>query len=83
MHYALPKVELHEFRVLLYIQPVQVLPDGTKTVRCIIYSFQLCVTSKMLEDTLCPIIQIKNRIGTSVEPWCTPLVLASNWILND
>lgn len=50
--YALPLVELHEVRVLHYIQTVHVLLDGTKTVWCIINSFQLCVTSKMLEYSL-------------------------------
>ena len=57
---AILLVELHTIPVGPFLQPVHVPLDVSATLWCISCSSQFCVSSKLAEGTLCPIIQIIN-----------------------
>jgi len=59
--FALLLVELHDVPVSLFLQPVKVSLVWSMTLWCISRSFQSCVISKLVEGTLCPIVQIMNK----------------------
>ncbi|KAK4833070.1 hypothetical protein QYF61_027732 [Mycteria americana] len=59
--FALLLVEFREVSVIPFLQPVEVLLDGSMTLWCISCSAQFCITSKIIEGTLCPIIKIINE----------------------
>ncbi|XP_029866698.1 LOW QUALITY PROTEIN: zinc finger protein 704-like [Aquila chrysaetos chrysaetos] len=43
------------------LKPVEVSLGGSMTVRCISHSSLFCVTCKLAEDALCPIVQFSNE----------------------
>jgi len=52
--------ELFEVPVSAFLQPTEVLLDGSTTLRCISYFSHFCIISKLVEGTLCPVIQMIN-----------------------
>lgn len=64
--------ELHEVSISPFLQPVQVPPDGSKTVWCISHSSKFCRQQTWRGCTL-PLIQIMNRTRPRINPWGTPL----------
>lgn len=59
---AFPLVELHEFPVGPFLQPVEVPLDGSASIWYVKYSFQLCIACKLAEGAhSMPIIQALNE----------------------
>lgn len=59
--FAFPLVELHEAPVSTFLKLVEVLLDGSTTLRGISHSCQFCLICKLAVSTLCPIVQIINK----------------------
>jgi len=57
-NFALPFVDLHEVPISPFLQPLQVLLDGSATPWHISYSLQFCVNGKLAEGTPYPIIHM-------------------------
>ncbi|KAK4806786.1 hypothetical protein QYF61_005582 [Mycteria americana] len=76
--FALPLVELHEVPVSPFLQLVEVPLDDSMTLWHISYSSHFCVTSKLAEGTLCPIIQIINEEVKHYWPQYRPLGYTSS-----
>jgi len=60
--FAFPFAELFEITVGLLLQPVQV-PLNSRTTICLINHFyQICITCKLSESTLCTNMQVINEV---------------------
>jgi len=61
--FTFPFVELHGFFSCLFLQPVEVPLNGSPTTMCISHSSWFYVIFELVEDALCPIIQIINEVA--------------------
>lgn len=77
--FALLLIEFFEVPASPFSQPIKVTLDGTTTLWCVRCSSQFCVTSKLVERTLCLILQFiheeaKQNKYNSIDPWGTTLI---------